>query len=90
MSLEQLRTVVAIAEEGAVVRAARRLHLTQPPVTRRLRALEEELGVSLFERSARGMRPTASGVRFVEQARRILHAVETARLTARMACDDSD
>ncbi|MCB9759532.1 MAG: LysR family transcriptional regulator [Alphaproteobacteria bacterium] len=79
MSLDQLETVVAIAEEGAVVRAARRLHLTQPPVTRRLQALEDELGVQLFERLPNGMRPTDAGRRFLSHARAILGAVERAR-----------
>lgn len=79
MSVEQLQTVVAIAEEGAVVRAARRLHLTQPPVTRRLAALEDELGVQLFERRARGMALTEAGVRFLAHARGVLAALEAAR-----------
>lgn len=76
MSVEQLETVVAIAEEGALVRAARRLHISQPPLTRRLAALEDELGVALFERLPRGMRPTAAGAEVVERARQILAAIE--------------
>lgn len=79
MSIEQLETVVAIADEGALIRAARRLHLTQPPLTRRLQALEDELGVTLFDRLPRGMRPTAEGERFVHHARAILSAVEHAK-----------
>jgi len=79
MSVEQLETVVAIAEEGAVVRAARRLHLTQPPVTRRLAALEDELGVRLFERQARGMALTPAGATFLPRARAILAAMDEAR-----------
>ena len=79
VSLEQLETVVAIAEEGALVRAARRLHISQPPLTRKLRALEEELGTELFERRASGMTPTPAGRLFVERARAILASVEDAR-----------
>ena len=79
MSVEQLQTVVAIAEEGTLVAAARRLHLTQPPVTRRLQALEEELGVRLFLRRPRGMTPTEAGETFLDHARAILRAVEAAR-----------
>jgi DNA-binding transcriptional LysR family regulator len=79
MSLEQLETVVAIAEEGALTRAARRLHISQPPLTRRLRALEDELGALLFERSARGMTPTPAGAAFLPRARAILASVEAAR-----------
>ena len=76
MSLDQLRAVVTIAEEGTVVRAARRLHISQPPLTRKVRALEEELGVDLFERGARGMRPTRAGEVFLGSARSILAEVE--------------
>lgn len=83
MSLEQLETVVAIAEEGAMVRAAERLHISQPPLTRRLRALEEELGAELFVRSARGMTPTPAGERFIERARAILASVADARHAVR-------
>jgi len=83
MSVEQLETVVAIAEEGGVTRAARRLHISQPPLTRRLAALEDELGVRLFERLPRGMRPTQAGARFVCRARDILSAMEEARRVAR-------
>ncbi|MBX2800839.1 MAG: LysR family transcriptional regulator [Myxococcales bacterium] len=82
MSLEQLETVVAVAEEGGVSRAARRLCLTQPPVTRRLRALEDELGAVLFERTARGMVLTRVGARFLEHARGVLRAVEHAKAVA--------
>lgn len=79
MSVEQLETVVAIAEEGALVRAARRLHISQPPLTRRLAALEDELGVVLFERLPRGMHPTEAGAEVVERARQILAAIEAMR-----------
>lgn len=79
MSLEQLQTVVAIADEGALVRAARRLRISQPPLTRRLQALEDELGAELFVRLPRGMRPTPAGERVIAQARGILAAVERLR-----------
>lgn len=79
MSLDQLEAVVVIAEEGTLLRAARRLHISQPPLTRKVRALEDELGVSLFERSVRGMRPTPAGEALLSRARGILGAVEEAR-----------
>ena len=79
MSVEQLETVVAIAEERGIVRAARRLCLTQPPVTRRLAALEDELGVVLFVREARGMRPTPAGALLVDHARALLAGMRHAR-----------
>jgi DNA-binding transcriptional LysR family regulator len=85
MSLDQLRTVVAIAEEGALTAAARRLHISQPPLTRRLQALEDELGVPLFERQPRGMTPTAAGLALVIEARQILRQVDEAAARARAA-----
>lgn len=78
MSLDQLAAVVTIAEEGTVVRAARRLHISQPPLTRKLAALEDELGVRLFARNARGMTLTPAGEAFVSEAVGILAAVRRA------------
>ena len=80
MSLEQLESFVAVAEEGAVVHAARRLHLTQPPLSRRIQSLEDELGVPLFQRAARGMRLTPAGERLLPHARQILAAVAQVRV----------
>jgi DNA-binding transcriptional LysR family regulator len=80
MSLEQLETFVAVAEEGAVVRAAERLHISQPPLTRRLRSLEDELGVELFERLPRGMRLTDEGARLLPRVRRVLAEVAALRV----------
>lgn len=76
MSLTQLRYFVAVAEEGTVTRAAARCFVSQPPMSRQLRALEDELSVKLFERSAKGMTLSEAGERMLEQARRILSLVE--------------
>jgi DNA-binding transcriptional LysR family regulator len=78
MSLDQIRYFVAVAEEENVTRAAQRLNLSQPPLTRSLRALEEELGGPLFERHPRGMRLLPAGRVFLDHARRILSEVELA------------
>lgn len=79
MSLVQLESFVAVAREGHLGRAAARLHVSQPPLTRRIRSLEEELGVELFERTHRGMKLLPPGERLLEHAVQILERVERAR-----------
>jgi DNA-binding transcriptional LysR family regulator len=78
MSLDQLRTVVAIADEGTMTAAAEKLHISQPPLSRQLAGLEDELGTRLFERFPRGMRLMPAGETFVAHARHILAAVDAA------------
>ncbi|MBU8895871.1 LysR family transcriptional regulator [Corallococcus sp. H22C18031201] len=78
MSITHLQSFVAVAEEGHVGRAARRLHLTQPPLSRHILALEDELGTRLFERVPRGMRLLPAGEVFLSHARRILAEVDVA------------
>lgn len=83
VSLTHIQSFVAVAEEGHVGRAARRLHLTQPPLSRHILALEDELGTPLFERTARGMRLLPAGEAFLAHARRILAEVDAAVHTVR-------
>jgi len=72
MELYQLRTFVTVADEGNLSRAALRLHASQPAVSAHIKALEEELGVALFIRTAKGMDLTPQGRRLTETAREAL------------------
>lgn len=80
MELYQLNSFVKIADEGSLTRAAGRLFTSQPAISAQLKALEEELGVALFERSSRGMQLTAKGRLLYDQAVETLNAA--ARLKA--------
>ncbi|MBW8078761.1 MAG: LysR family transcriptional regulator [Gallionella sp.] len=83
--LNQLRCFVAVAEELHFGRAAERLHMTQPPVSRQIQLLEQRLGVALFERTNRSVRLTSPGRRFLVDARQILRLAESATLAVRRA-----
>jgi DNA-binding transcriptional LysR family regulator len=86
MSLAQLRYFVAVAEEGHVGRAAQRLHMAQPPLSRQIRALEDEVGRALFARSPRGMTLLPAGETLLGHARKILDDVD--RAVASVRADD--
>lgn len=79
MSLSQLEYFVAVAEKGNVGRAADRVRVAQPALSRQIRALESELGTPLFERTPRGMTLLPAGAKFLAHARSILSEVERAR-----------
>jgi DNA-binding transcriptional LysR family regulator len=72
----RLRYFVVLAEELNFTRAARRLHMAQPPLSKQIRQLEVELGAQLFERLGRGVRLTESGQLLLGEARRILAQME--------------
>ena len=78
IDLRQLRYFVTLADTLHFGRAATLLHISQPPLSRQVAALEEELGVSLLKRSTRLVELTAAGRHFHEQAKRIIAGLDTA------------
>lgn len=83
--LNQLRSFIAVATELNFHRAAERLNMTQPPLSRQIQLLEREVGVLLFDRSGNTTRLTAAGRRFFNEAQDILRRAEAAALSARRA-----
>lgn len=79
MELYQLRSFVTVAALGHVTRAAERLHVSQPAVSAQLKALEDELGVELFERTRGGVHLTAAGERLLPHAEAVLSAAQALR-----------
>jgi DNA-binding transcriptional LysR family regulator len=86
MELRHLRYFVAVAEEENVSRAALKLHVSQPGISRQIQDLEDEIGFQLFERSAKSVRLTGAGKVFLTEARAVLRhagdAVKKARVAA--------
>jgi DNA-binding transcriptional LysR family regulator len=82
-SLARLSCFIAVAEELHFGRAAERLHMTQPPLSRQIQQLEAELGVQLIDRTTRSVTLTPAGVAFLPDARRILQLAENASMTVK-------
>ena len=82
MELRHLRYFIGVGEEQHFGRAAIRLHVAQPPLSRQIQDLERELGFLLFDRLPRGVRLTAAGKLFLNDARRILQDLDEAKRRA--------
>jgi DNA-binding transcriptional LysR family regulator len=72
MDLRQLRTFISVSEEGSVSKAAQRLHIAQPALSRQIMELERELGLTLFHRIGRGVTLTRDGEQLLERSRTVL------------------
>ena len=72
LDLSTLRSFVAIADSGSMTRAAARLFMTQSAISMQIKRLESSLGLSIFERSAQGMKPTTAGEQLLHFARQML------------------
>jgi LysR family transcriptional regulator, benzoate and cis,cis-muconate-responsive activator of ben and cat genes len=83
MELRHLRYFVAAAEQENVSRAAQKLHVSQPGISRQIHDLEEELGFPLFERSAKALKLTEAGRTFLAEARAVLQRADEAVKNAR-------
>ena len=76
MNLQQLRYLIATADEGTMTRAAEAVHVAQPALSRAVRSLESEIGVTVFERKGRGVKVTRQGHEVIASARRIMAEVD--------------
>ena len=85
MDLRDMRHFLAVAEDGHIGRAAARLHLSQPPLTRHIQALEEKIGVPLFVRTPKGVTLTEAGRTLLEEAPNLLALAQQAAERTRLA-----
>ncbi|RJQ76388.1 LysR family transcriptional regulator [Pseudonocardiaceae bacterium YIM PH 21723] len=88
MSLRQYEYALAVAEQGSVTAAAELLHVAQPSMSQQIRALERELGVTLFARTPTGLVPTVVGRAFLREAQVAVNAARRATATARAGAED--
>ena len=87
MDLKQMRYFLAVAEERNFTRAAERLHMAQPPLTRQIQALEEDIGAALFVRTARGVTLTEAGHALLAEVPNLLSLAQRAKERAVLASE---
>lgn len=87
MDLKQMRYFLAVAEERNFTRAAERLHMAQPPLTRQIQALEEDIGAQLFVRTARGVTLTEAGLALMAEVPNLLSLAQRAKERAVLASE---
>ena len=88
MELRHLRYFIAVALEENVSKAALKLHVSQPALSRQVRDLEEEMGITLLERGAKSIKLTEAGRVFLDEASDVLERLELAIQRARAASND--
>jgi LysR family nitrogen assimilation transcriptional regulator len=82
MDVGQLKTLIHVAELGSLSKAADRLHIAQPALSRQIRLLEKELGATLFDRHGRGMVITTTGQQILDHATRVMTELQSIRMAA--------
>ena len=85
MNIQQLEYIVAVEEYQHFGKAAEHCRVTQPTLSMMIQKLEEELDIKLFDRSVQPVRPTSTGTKIIEQARKVLHQVSLIKDISRTA-----
>lgn len=88
MEFRQLRYFVAVVESGSLSRAASLVHIVQPALSQQIGQLEQELGIQLFHRSVRGVKPTVAGLALYKHAQQLLRLSEETQVVVRNAGGD--
>lgn len=87
ITLKQIRAFIAVSAEGSFTKAAESLHVTQSTLTSSIKALEDEIGLQMFDRSTRSVVPTRQGLMFLPTAQRLLRDLEDALDDLRMVAE---